>query len=117
MEKLLDFLDGAGFRADFYQDKSGRSYTELEYWTDCCGEDCIATIEGGTPQEFIRDLGQYIEGFDEEEFERPWIEMSKRERVERGAPEDICMLLDSAKEFYDALSDLYMELVRKYRTR
>jgi len=85
MDRLIQILDQYGFGGAFYQEASGRAYTELEYWT-LCGEHCIATIEGKTPREFIDDLDRYLRNFDNEEFERPWIQMSREERAKRVHP-------------------------------
>ena len=107
LEILRDAVEECGFyEMRVYRQDDGRVFTELEYYTDCAGEDCIATIEGADLEEFCHELWMYLENFDAEDFEEDWIQMGKRERVERGAPERITDLLASAEEFERALTDL-----------
>lgn len=112
MEKLRDAVEDCGFyEMRVYRYDDDRTFTELEYFTDCTGEDCIATIEGADLYEFCDSLYDYLDDFDAEDFEDDWIQMGKRERAERGAPERITDLLASAEEFERALTDLYKRAV------
>lgn len=88
------------------------SYTGLSYYTGI-GEECLADIWGDNPTEFAKNLKNYIENFDPEEFERPWIQMTRGERAKRGAPENIEELLASAREFCSTLED-FCEQVEIY---
>ena len=120
MKKLADWIeDNTDFRANAYQTEDWKTkeiecYIELEYYTEY-NEDCVVAIWGNTVQEFKRDLESYIDDFDEEEYERPWIEMSKAERREKHAPESIKDLLASAEEFYEQLKDLLEMVKNEYK--
>ena len=116
IEKLRDIIESNNFKMTVYE-SDGNIFTELEMWTDSANEDCIVDISGGTVKEFLDELNEYIEYFDEEEYERPWIEMSKAKRIEKGAPESIMDLLNSAHEFKESLDTLYYECKIYYESK
>lgn len=113
-DDIIAVCEDNEWRADLYSQSDRRggtdTFIELETWTDSTGEDVIITIWGNTPQEMVDYLEEYVADFDPEEYEEGWLNMSKEERVKKGAPESVYDILRSGEEVQEMVTNLLVQI-------